>query len=255
MPPLEFPYQVASYSCPLVNPPAQRHLFLNKVHNLQLAIGRMQGLVLAGDAEFSFWRQALKPVARNGYREGAMFINHRVTTSMGGGLCQLSGLLYNLALLSGCVITERFNHSIDAYGESRYIPLGRDATVAYGRKNLRFRNPYGFALRLELAVDEQSASGIVRAERPLPHAITIETMLLETLPPPVRQVLDRKVPPGAEETEEGLTGKIVQAWRLTTTAAGATSKAQLSRDHYHATPTLVRRYAPAPLPWLSRLFG
>ncbi|HXC51478.1 MAG TPA: VanW family protein [Candidatus Limnocylindrales bacterium] len=240
MPP-DFPHEVAGYACPLINPPAQRHLFRNKIHNLQLAIGRMQGFVLLPGEEFSFWRMALEPVAENGYREGAMFINHRVTTSMGGGLCQLSGLIYNLALLSGCEITERFNHSIDAYGENRYIPLGRDATVAYDRKNLRFRNPYAFALRLHLAVNEQLASGSVRAEQSLPHAISIEAELMEELPSPLERVPDSSLLPGEEKIEKGLSGKIVQAWRVTT-GSGEIRKELLSRDQYHATPTLLRHH-------------
>ncbi len=242
MPP-DFPHQVAGYACPLVNPPAQRHLFLNKIHNLQLAIGRMQGFVLLPGEEFSFWRLALEPVAENGYREGAMFINYRVTTSMGGGLCQLSGLIYNLALLAGCEITERFNHSIDAYGESRYIPLGRDATVAYGKKNLRFRNPYAFALRLDLDVNEQCTSGSMWAEQCLPHAISIETEMMEVLPSPIERVPDGTLLPGEEKVEEGLSGKIVQAWRTTATSSSDIRKEFLSQDHYHATPTLLRHSA------------
>ncbi|HTP30232.1 MAG TPA: VanW family protein, partial [Anaeromyxobacteraceae bacterium] len=36
---------------------------------------------------------------------------------------------------------ERHSHSIDLYTDStRFAPLGADATVAYGRKDLRFEN-------------------------------------------------------------------------------------------------------------------
>ena len=38
-------------------------------------------------------------------------------------------------------ILERHNHSIDIYDDTtRYMPLGGDATVAYGYKDLKIRN-------------------------------------------------------------------------------------------------------------------
>ena len=44
-----------------------------------------------------------------------------------------------LALLSGCQPVVRHAHSIDAYGEGRYVPLGRDSSVAFGFRDLVFK--------------------------------------------------------------------------------------------------------------------
>lgn len=238
--PEEFPFQLAEYSCPLINPPSQRGLFENKVHNIRLAISRFSPPVLQPEQEFSFWQIALAPTAENGYREGAMFINHEVRTSLGGGLCQLTGLIYNLALLSGCEIIERHNHSIDAYGEDRYIPLGRDATVAYGKKNLRFRNPYDFPLAFELHVNEQQASGKVWGTKPIGQQIHIETQLLTTIDSTKKR---RRADPGLRRGEEtvkpGLSGKIVQAWRIFEAPDQPAKREMLSHDCYAATPTRI----------------
>ena len=250
---MDFPHALATYSCPLINPPAQRHMFLNKLHNIELAISRMQGLVLEMGQEFDFWALAQAPTVENGYREGAMFINHRVSSSVGGGLCQLSGLVYNLALLSGCTITERFNHSIDAYGEDRYIPLGRDATVAYGFKNLRFRNPHRFPIRLELRVTEREASGAIRGTDQPTQTISIRTETLAVLPSPRRWRHDGQLDRGTERIEPGLTGKLVKAWRIRHHADGQQTSEFLARDHYHATPTLVVRRRPWPVALLCEL--
>ena len=248
-----FPFQVAEYSCPLINPPSQRGLFENKLHNIRLAISRFQPPALQPGQEFSFWRIALAPTAENGYREGAMFINQEVRTSLGGGLCQLSGLLYNLALLSGSEILERHNHSIDAYGEERYIPLGRDSTVAYGRKNLRFRNPHDFPLAIELHVDEQRASGRVWGARPLDHEIRIETQLLGTVTNAQRRRrADPLLPPGEEVVKPGLTGKVVQAWRVFEAPNQPPRRETLSLDRYAATPTRIH-YSASNLLWARRI--
>lgn len=250
---MEFPHSLARYACPLINPPAQRHLFHNKIHNIQLAIDRMRDRVLAPGEAFSFWDVVPAPTRENGFRDGAMFINFRVTTSVGGGLCQLSGLIYNLALLSGCAIEERHPHSIDAYGEARYIPLGRDATVAHGRKNLRFRNPHPFPIRLHLAVDEHEARGEVFGAAALDAAIDIRCETRRTLASPRRWRHDPALAAGEERVEPGLTGKEVLAWRVRRDADGREAIEPLSRDRYRATPTLLYRRRAAPVAWLCSL--
>lgn len=248
----EFPFRLAEYACPLINPPSQRGLFENKIHNIRLAISRFDPPVLLPGQTFSFWDVALAPTAENGYREGAMFINRQVRTSLGGGLCQLSGLIYNLALLSGCEIVERYNHSIDAYGEERYIPLGRDSTVAYGRKNLRFRNPHGFAIKLELNVDDKRAWGHVWGEKPMEKQIRIETLLVRTLVnQATRWVADPTLPLNQRNSMPGLTGKIVKAWRIHERPGHPPEREFLSRDHYASTPEYIR-YGYAGKPSLVR---
>lgn len=182
-----------------------------------------------------------------------MFLNHQVRTSIGGGLCQLSGLLYNLALLSGCKIIERFNHSIDAYGEDRYIPLGRDATVAHGKKNLRFKNVHDFPLNFDLHVDAQCATGQVWASQALSREIFIETRLLRTIDSPERRVADASLHLGEVIRIPGLTGKVVEAWRIFKQPGGAGNKEFLSYDRYAATPTLIRYGNAGRAGWLRRV--
>ena len=238
--PKDFSFQIAEYECPLINPPSQRGLFENKIHNIRLAIDRFNPPILQPNQTFSFWETALAPTAENGYREGAMFINQQVTTSLGGGLCQLSGLIYNLALLSGCEIIERYNHSIDAYGEARYIPLGRDATVAYGKKNLIFRNPYSFPVMIELHVDEQHAWGSVWATQPIEQQIHIETLLLRTtIRHAIRYQADSTLPLKQQREVPGLSGKVVKAWRVFEQVGQPPRKEFLSQDQYASTPTRI----------------
>src|SRR5262249_1040751 len=150
-------------------PDGQKHIFENKMHNLGLAVGRMQGLVIAPGEIFSFWRLVGKPTGSNGFLDGATFLQGKVSSPVGRRLCQLSGLIRNVALLGRCSILERHGHSIDAYGEGRYIPLGRDATVTYPRADLCFRNPHPFPLVLWLDVTRERAQGRLMSPEPLPY--------------------------------------------------------------------------------------
>src|SRR5438876_4492174 len=64
-----FLYQTAFYFCPIINPPAQHHIFENKLHNLNLVLSCMQGLILRPREIFSFWILVGSPDERKGYLE------------------------------------------------------------------------------------------------------------------------------------------------------------------------------------------
>jgi vancomycin resistance protein VanW len=90
---------------------------------------------------FSFWGVVGRPNAARGYLPGRSLLGGQLMPDYGGGLCQLSGLIYYLCLQAGLEILERHPHSRDIYEDAeRYTPLGADATVAYGFKDLRMLN-------------------------------------------------------------------------------------------------------------------
>ncbi len=126
----------------------------NKKHNLRLAISRFEDVPIFPEEIFSFWHYVGNPTKKHGYKKGINIIQSQLDFDYGGGLCQLSGLLYHLALTGGIGIVERYPHSTDLYtDETRYTPLGADATTAYGYKDLRFKNtldrPICFRARIE----------------------------------------------------------------------------------------------------------
>jgi vancomycin resistance protein VanW len=147
--------EIACYSCPILNPEFQRAVYDNKMHNLALVSARLDGVTLRPGELFSFWRLVGPPDAAHGFQVASNFIGGRVALAVGGGICQLTGALYNAALLAGLDVVERHAHSIDAYGPSRYVPLGRDATVAFGYKDLQFRNGTAVPMTLQVRISPQ----------------------------------------------------------------------------------------------------
>ncbi|MCR5833096.1 MAG: VanW family protein [Selenomonadaceae bacterium] len=71
-----------------------------------------------------------------GYRMAGVIIDGRPDTDYGGGVCQVSSTLYNAVLYAGLTPTERTPH----YFQSTYVAPGRDATVADGQLDFKFRN-------------------------------------------------------------------------------------------------------------------
>lgn len=128
-----------------------------KVHNLKLAIQSIESVDIMPGEIFSFWKIVGNPSKRNGFIGSRSIINGQVTNSIGGGLCQLSGLVYYLSLKSGLEILERHNHSMDIYTEeTRFTPLGSDATVVYAYKDLKIRNNLNAPIKFSFQLEEET---------------------------------------------------------------------------------------------------
>ena len=112
-----------------------------KLHNIETARRRLENLPVPPDGIFSFWSVVGRPTAARGFLPGRSLLGGQLMPDYGGGLCQLSGLIYYLCVQAGLEILERHPHSRDIYEDAeRYTPLGTDATVAYGFKDLRVLN-------------------------------------------------------------------------------------------------------------------
>jgi vancomycin resistance protein VanW len=116
-------------------------LFDNKLSNIRLTASKISGIVIRRGAIFSFWHMVGNPSEGNGFQKSRIIKNGMVDFETGGGICQVSGLVYLAALKAGLKILERHNHSVDIYEEhERVSPLGADATVVYGSKDFQFMN-------------------------------------------------------------------------------------------------------------------
>lgn len=165
--------QWVRFQCPVINHPTQTHLLDSKLHNMAIAVRAIDGLLLAPGEIFSFWKIISRPSEKGGFESGPTFENGKMVSSFGGGLCQISGLVFNLALEAGCRIIERHSHSLDAYGDRRYLPLGRDATVAWKSKDLAFQNSTGQPIRISIGVKRTHAYGVIESNSPMPFQIQI----------------------------------------------------------------------------------
>lgn len=97
----------------------------NKVTNLKLAVKRLDGLILYPGETFSYWKRIGKPTARKGYKEGMVLFLGQIGGDIGGGLCQLSNLIFWMTLHTPLTVTERYRHSHDVFPDAnRTQPFG-----------------------------------------------------------------------------------------------------------------------------------
>lgn len=130
---------------------AERALLVGKIHNLRVALRRIDGVEIPAGGVFSFWAHVGRPTRLAGYVAGRELREGCVIPSVGGGLCQLSNALYDAALKSGFDIVERHAHSQVIPGS--LAEIGRDATVFWNYVDLRFRA--GVAFRIEADMDAE----------------------------------------------------------------------------------------------------
>jgi vancomycin resistance protein YoaR len=121
----------------------------NRRHNIQVACQAIDGTVLLPGEVFSYNDIVGPRSERAGFRTAPVIIRGELVPGTGGGICQVSSTLYNLALLGGLKIVRRSHHQFPVH----YVPPGRDATVAYGSLDLRFANslPHPIALDVKTA--------------------------------------------------------------------------------------------------------
>jgi hypothetical protein len=158
--------------------PEERTYQLGKVQNLRRATALLDGVVVPAGAVFSFWKQIGRASRRRGFVTGRMLQQGCLVPATGGGLCQLSNAIYDVALQSGCEIVERHAHSRRVAGSA--AALGRDATVAWNYVDLRFRP------RKPLRIEARLTRGeLVIRFRTLPGAAAPATVPERGAPQPV----------------------------------------------------------------------
>lgn len=157
-----FPFQAASHATPLLRQlrDVDMQYQYNKVTNLRLAAERVDGLVLRPGETMSFWRCVGKPSRRKGYLDGLVLYCGQIRYAVGGGLCQMSNLLFWMTLHTPLTVVERYRHSHDVFPDSgRTQPFGSGATCAYPHRDLMIRNDTEEIFQLRLRVGQENLEG------------------------------------------------------------------------------------------------
>ena len=152
--------RVASPLWPPVRGEKDRALTAGKIHNLRLALRRLHGIEIPAGSLFSFWRQVGRTTKAKGFVKGRELREGCLIANVGGGLCQLSNALYEVAVLAGFEIVERHAHSRIVAGSR--AAAGRDATVFWNYVDLRFRSTRAF--RIEAFMKQGMLEVVLRGE-------------------------------------------------------------------------------------------
>ena len=122
----------------------------SRIHNIKLAVSKLNNATVEVNEEFSF-NETIGPMgAEQGYQKATGFDgNGKKIKIYGGGMCQISSTLYNAVLIANLEVTERHAHSRRVY----YVPQDKDASVAYGGADFKFKNTSGEKIKITATTD------------------------------------------------------------------------------------------------------
>lgn len=220
----------------------------NREHNVELACNTISGTILMPGEEFSFNGTTGPRSSQAGYKEAGVIIAGEPDTGLGGGVCQVSGTLYNAVFMADLNIVERTRHSY-VLG---YLPAGRDATVDYPSKDFKFRNDgtspvyvVMYADRGELTVTAQ-IYGVPLANG---EKVDIDAKITATKKAGERVYqVDSKLEPGKTKDVKARTGYNVTVYKVYKDAAGnELRRVEMYKDNYPSIPPKTY-YAPGEHP-------
>ena len=125
-------------------------------NNISITCNSLNGTVINNGSTFSFCNTVGPATSSKGYQKADIFDKDgNKKKGLGGGNCQVSTTLYNAVLnVSNLTVTERHEHS----NKVPYIQNGKDAAVAYGSYDLKFKNNTGFDIKI---VAENTTDNVV----------------------------------------------------------------------------------------------
>lgn len=159
----------------------------NRDANIVNAAAKVNNTVVYPDETFST-NSLLSPFTyNNGYREAPVIVAGKLEDGLGGGICQVSTALYNAALLAELKIVERQNHSLKV----GYADYGYDATLAGDYIDFKFKNNSKSPILVEAITNASKLMINIygRESRDSSKTIKFENVLVETIPPPIENVV------------------------------------------------------------------
>lgn len=166
----KYPYIVFKHSTPLLRKlqDVDMQLQYNKITNIRLAAQKLNGLVIKNGGRFSYWKLIAKPTYKKGYLDGVILCpNGTFKAGVGGGLCQLSNLIYWMTLHTALTVIERHRHSHDVFPDvNRTQPFGTGATCSYNSLDLQIQNNSGKDYQLIIYLTGESLVGEWRRLEP-----------------------------------------------------------------------------------------
>lgn len=213
----------------------------SRLKNLERASELLNGTVVMPGEEVSVIAKTRPYTLENGYVEGSAYADGKIVTNIGGGLCQVSTTLYNAILYAELEITERSAHSMEVH----YVDLSRDAAIAEGVKDLKFKNNYETPIYIEGYIDGNNrlTFNIYGKEtRPENRKVEYESEVLETTEYTTKYVADSGSSIGyiGDEEGTGMDGGKARLWKVVYVDGKEVSREKKNSSTYRATTVTVK---------------
>lgn len=223
----------------------------NRTYNINVAANALDNLLVKPGQVVSFNEIVGPRSSEAGYKNAPVIINNEVQDGLGGGVCQVSSTLYNSLLLGDFEIVNRRNHSIP----SSYVPLGRDATVAYGSIDFKFKNNHQTPIILKAYVRGNTLTFKIFGDTSQRKDVSITDTTTQVLESKVIYQKDSALPKGKQVVKEaGRRGYRTQTVRLVKQNGTVVRREVVTKSYYKpkdriiAVGTKIVAVQPTPPP-------
>lgn len=125
-------------------------------NNIQITCKTLNGTIIKNGSTFSFCNTVGQATSAKGYQKADIYDNDgKKKKGLGGGNCQVSSTLYNAVLkVNSLSVIERHEHS----NKVPYVKKGKDAAVAYGSYDFKFKNNSGNDIKIEASTNGKNVT-------------------------------------------------------------------------------------------------
>jgi vancomycin resistance protein YoaR len=210
---------------------------VNRSHNLTLAASHINKSIIAPHMTFSVNNTVGERTVANGFLDAKIIVGDQFELGLGGGVCQVSSTLYNASLLAGLEIVERGNHNLAV----AYVPLGLDATVAYGVQDLKFKNNTDYPIYIRAVTSGGMLTINIYGNLQYKQHIELSHIVDQTIDFATITETDPNLKPGEQKVDHnGQPGYVVRSFRTFYDNEGKVVRTELlARDTYRPLNKLI----------------
>lgn len=209
-----------------------------RIQNLKTGVAKLSDVVLMPGEVLSVEELTKPYTEENGYVLGGSYEGGRVVETYGGGLCQVSTTLYNAVIYSELEIVERYPHSMLV----DYVTPSRDAAVAEGYIDFKFKNNYDTPIYITGGIDESNELYFKiygKDTREAGRTVEFESEVISTEEPGVTYEENSEAPIGSiQVVSSPHVGTDAILWKIVYQNGEEVSREMFNSSSYQKTDTI-----------------
>lgn len=178
--------------------------------NMKLAILEINNTLLSPNEVFSLNGVVGERTQKRGYRTSIVFQNGYKVPGIGAGVSQVTGTLFNAALVAGLPIVTYKTHSRPV----AYLPIGRDATVSWGDFDMKFKNNTGAPILIAYGINDSRVTATLYGKKMPAQTVSLSVRKQQKGPRHITAQLYRTIRRNGKVTGKQKVGNSTYKWNV-----------------------------------------
>lgn len=212
----------------------------DRAGNLENGARLINNAVLYPGDVFSCTEYLAPFTVENGYFIAHAYANGEVIDSIGGGSCQVATTLYNAVLYAELEVVERQAHSMTV----SYVDVSRDAAIAEGSKDFKFKNNTDAPLLIEAVAQDRKITFRIWGHETRDtenRRVDFESKVISEIQPPKDLITEDPTQPTTykQVTQKAYIGYKAELYKIVYENDVEVSRTQINSSTYKATPNHI----------------